>query len=157
MLFFVMLFLWFILNGSVSMQLLVAGMLVCGGIYGFTKKYIDIQWSKKSILTRVFELVQYILILLIEIVKSNVAVIKLVLTPNMESWHPCFMCFRSNLKSEMLRVVLANSITLIPGTVTVELEGEVLMVHVLDHRRKDSVENSANAQAMKKIEGDEKI
>ena len=156
MLFFIMLLLWFLLNGKVSLQLLFIGILVCGGIYSFTKKYIEIQWAKKGVKRRIFELIKYIFILLREIVKSNIAVIKLVLTPVMEKWHPCFVCFDSDLKSERLRVILANSITLTPGTITVGLEEKIFTVHVLDHRLEDTIENGIFVQELKKIERGEK-
>ncbi len=67
-----------------------------------------------------------------EIVKSNIQVLKLVLGP-ISRLDPAVVTFRPPLRSEVSRVFLANSITLTPGTVTldVSLEGEFL-VHALD-------------------------
>ncbi len=47
---------------------------------------------------------------------------KLILNPNMSQWHPSFITFTSQLEDERMRVLLANSITLTPGTITVGME-----------------------------------
>ena len=77
---------------------------------------------------------------------------KLILNPNMDEWHPTFITFTSDLEDERFRVILANSITLTPGTITVSMEEKKFTVHVLDSRKKDAVENGAFAQEIRKIE-----
>ena len=46
--------------------------------------------------------------------------------------NPRVVHFRTRLKSELARVVLANSITLTPGTLTLDLDNDHLIVHWLD-------------------------
>ena len=65
-----------------------------------------------------------------EIVKSNIEVTKIILSPKLK--------LRRNLievsadpKSEIGKVILANSITLTPGTVSVNLKGDRILVHAL--------------------------
>ena len=55
-----------------------------------------------------------------------------------------------------MRVLLANSITLTPGTITVGMEGKEFTVHVLDSRREEEVENGIFAQKLFEIERREK-
>ncbi len=152
MLFIVMYLMWFLFNGRVTVELAVIGVLVCGGLYYFVKKFIR-EENRESILKgHIFDFIKYGLILFIEIIKANIAVMKLILNPNMSQWHPTFITFHSNLEDERLRVILANSITLTPGTITVGMEGKEFTVHVLDHREEDSVENGIFAQELLKME-----
>ena len=51
-----------------------------------------------------------------------------------------------------MRVILANSITLTPGTITVGMEGHEFTVHVLDNREEGNVENSIFTQMLSQIE-----
>ena len=60
--------------------------------------------------------------------KANLTLAKIVLSPSLPI-NPGFVKVRTTLKSPMGRLLLANSITLTPGTLTVEMEGEWLYVH----------------------------
>ena len=151
-LFIIMYVLWFLFNGKITLELAVVGALICGGLYYFTKKFI---WEKerKSILKgRVLDFIKYGFVLFIEIIKANIAVIKLILNPNMNQWHPTFIRFTSDLELERMRVILANSITLTPGTITVGMEGKEFTVHVLDNREEGNVENSIFTKMLIQIE-----
>lgn len=67
-----------------------------------------------------------------EIVKANVQVLKLVFSP-LSRLEPSVIRFRVDLKSELSKVVLANSITLTPGTVTLDVTGDgEYVVHAID-------------------------
>lgn len=74
-----------------------------------------------------------------EIVKSNIQVLKLVFSP-LSRLRPAVVTFRPELRSEVSRVFLANSITLTPGTITldVDLRG-VFLVHALDRSSADDL------------------
>lgn len=63
-----------------------------------------------------------------ELVLSNLRIAAIVLSPDLPV-SPGIIKVRTRLKSRMGRLMLANSITLTPGTMTVELEGEWLYVH----------------------------
>ena len=72
--------------------------------------------------------IRYFFYFLAALTVANVKLAKIVLTPDMPI-NPGFVKVRTNLKSKMGRLLLANSITLTPGTLTVEMEGEWLYVH----------------------------
>ncbi|GEQ96364.1 cation transporter [Iodidimonas gelatinilytica] len=76
-------------------------------------------------------IVTYWLWLLVEIVKSNIAVIKVILSPKL-SLNPGFVRLENMSHTDMGRVIFANSITLTPGTVTCDLGDETIFVHCLD-------------------------
>jgi multicomponent Na+:H+ antiporter subunit E len=63
-----------------------------------------------------------------KLVQSNLRLAAIVLSPNLPV-NPGIIKVRTRLKSRMGRLMLANSITLTPGTLTVELDGEWLYVH----------------------------
>lgn len=85
---------------------------------------------------RVFATFKYLCWLMVEIAKSNWAVTKIILSgkqPDRQKllWAPVTQ------KSDIGQVVFANSITLTPGTITVETEGNHFLVHALDFSDSD--------------------
>jgi len=75
-------------------------------------------------------LLGYLPWLLVNIAKSNLQVAYLVLHPRMPI-APVLIRFKSRLSSQLARVTLANSITLTPGTITVDLKNDEYLVHAL--------------------------
>ncbi len=65
-----------------------------------------------------------------EIVKSNLAVARLILTPSLPI-SPTVVKVRASQSSELGQVIYANSITLTPGTVSMDLENGRIEVHAL--------------------------
>lgn len=63
-----------------------------------------------------------------KLVQSNLRLAAIVLSPDLPV-NPGIIKVRTRLKSRMGRLMLANSITLTPGTLSVELDGEWLYVH----------------------------
>ena len=78
----------------------------------------------------VFSIVGYIILLIIEILKANINAVKMIFSSRYEL-EPVMITFQSPLKSEFLNVILANSITLTPGTITVSMENGMFVVHCL--------------------------
>lgn len=68
--------------------------------------------------------------LLVEIAKSNVEVARLILHPKMPV-SPAMVQVTASQKTDLGQVIYANSITLTPGTVSVELENGKILVHAL--------------------------
>ena len=65
-----------------------------------------------------------------QIVKANVDVARRILDPRLPI-RPHVIRIRAGQKTDLGRVIYANSITLTPGTVTIDLEGRDLRVHAL--------------------------
>jgi multicomponent Na+:H+ antiporter subunit E len=70
----------------------------------------------------------YLAVLALEVVKANVDVAYRILHPEMPI-RPGIVTVRTNLKQDMAKLMLANSITLTPGTFTVDVIGDRLLVH----------------------------
>ncbi len=80
---------------------------------------------------RLIRAVLYVPFLFVEIVRANVDVAKRVISPKLDI-NPGLVRVKTTLKSPVARLILANSITLTPGTLTVDMEGEDLFIHWID-------------------------
>ena len=95
--------------------------------------------------------VQYLYYLIREILLANLTVTRLILTRK-EQMEPVIVHVHANLKSETARVILANSITLTPGTITVSLTDDLLLVHCLDKQLSEGMEESVFVRLLQKME-----
>lgn len=82
-------------------------------------------------LSRTAQLMNYWSWLGREIVAANLAVLRLIMKPEIEV-EPRLVRVPVDLRSGLGRCVFANSITLTPGTVTVDVEEDGFLVHALD-------------------------
>lgn len=74
----------------------------------------------------------YLIWLMVEIAKANWAVTKIVLSPTMPMRQHLFDVPYTQ-KTDLGQVIFANSITLTPGTISVETEDGHFLVHALDY------------------------
>lgn len=89
-----------------------------------------------------------------EIVKANIQLLKLVLGP-LSRLRPSIVTYKApDLSSEVSRVFLANSITLTPGTVTIDVEDETLVVHAITRAGGDDVLGGGMARRVGRVFGD---
>lgn len=79
---------------------------------------------------RIVQLLGYFGWLIVEIVKANVAVIARIVGPS-HALDPVMVNLKTSAKTDLGKALFANSITLTPGTVTVDVEGDRLKVHAL--------------------------
>lgn len=74
--------------------------------------------------------IPFAIYLIKEIIVSNIAVTKIILSPKMELHRNMFVV-EAHQKTEIGNVILANAITLTPGTVSVSMNGDKILVHAL--------------------------
>lgn len=96
------------------------------------------RWEFAPTLVHWGRLFVYVFWLIIEIAKANVQVAYLVLHPR-QPIHPLLLGFRVGLRSPISRVTLGNSITLTPGTLTLEIQEDWFLVHALDESSASSL------------------
>jgi multicomponent Na+:H+ antiporter subunit E len=129
--------LWLFLSQSFSWQVILTGVgvsLLVAVAYG-SARYARLGGIPLSFRTiRAFVL--YLFVFLRELVKANLDVTLRVIQPSLPI-HPGIVEVKTKLKSPIGRLVLANSITLTPGTLTVETEGDSLFIHWIDVRSPD--------------------
>jgi multicomponent Na+:H+ antiporter subunit E len=80
---------------------------------------------------KIIDTLKYLFWLIFEVAKCNLAVVKLLLARKVQIAQE-FIEIPVSTKSDLAQVIFANSITLTPGTVTVETEDNSLLVHVLN-------------------------
>lgn len=80
-----------------------------------------------------------------EMFKSNVNVARIILSPKLPI-SPIMVPFRACMKSDLARMIYANSITLTPGTITTGTEGDILRIHALTWQDVDGREEDEMGQ-----------
>ncbi|MCR4818002.1 MAG: Na+/H+ antiporter subunit E [Fretibacterium sp.] len=144
--------LWLILNGRMTGEVLILGILIAVGLDCFTRRALNIRFPSTFTIIRLLPgALLYSGALAAAIVKANLEMIRLILAPNIEL-EPCLVRFRTNLRTHAARTALANSITLTPGTLTVALEGDELLVHALNHKMARSLANSDFERLLSRME-----
>ena len=145
-------FFWIILNGRLTVEIVVLGLIFAALVYAFVWKFMGLTWEReKSFWKHFLWGVQYIAILLKEIAVANFVVLKIVLSPK-KKVHPVIVSFDAPLKNHILQAILADSITLTPGTITVRLYEEKFEVHCLDESMAEGINDSIFVKMLKKWE-----
>lgn len=124
--------LWLLMSGLWDKPLiLIFGALSVVLTMWIAKRMDQADGEYLAVTLKPFATLKYILWLLAEIAKSNIVVSKLILSGKSPQKQKLFMVPVS-CKSEIGQVMFANSITLTPGTITVETENDQFIVHALD-------------------------
>jgi len=144
--------LWIILNGRVTLEICLFGIVIAGAIYGFAVYALGYRLQNEMRLwKRLGMYAFYALALIVEIFKANFSVMRIILTPH-PVYHPAIVKMRIPLKKQISRLLLANSITLTPGTVTVEEKDGLFTVLYLDHAPGDSLDDWYLVRILQKLE-----
>jgi len=124
---FILLFLvWIGLTNSLDIQELIVGAIVAFVIARFFTP--NREFNLKEL---VIKYIKFIPIFLKNLVQSNIAVAKIVLNPKLPI-NTGIVKLKTSLNSDHDKLVLANAITLTPGTITVELRDNDLFIHILN-------------------------
>ena len=90
---------------------------------------------KKNLANRIGEAGRffgYVFWLLWQVVLANLHVFKLAMTKaGQEEMSPRVVTFKTKLKTDFAKFVFANSITLTPGTITIQIKGNEFVVHAI--------------------------
>lgn len=143
---------WIIFNGNITLEIVIFGVVIAAAVLAFMCKFMDYSLKKEAnVYKKSICFLVYIVLLIREIIKANLAIIPRILTVE-EEMEPVIVKFRTSLKSDFARMLLANSITLTPGTITVSMDGDEYTIHCLDASLAESLENSDFEKALKKLE-----
>ncbi|MCR5324674.1 MAG: Na+/H+ antiporter subunit E [Lachnospiraceae bacterium] len=150
--FLFLIFLWIIFNGRFTWEILIFGILISGAVCLFINRFFGYSFKKEfRILKLIPDLFVYICVLLIEIIKANFTVMKLIIFKP-KSIEPTVVHFHTDLKSRLARVLLANSITLTPGTITSSMHEDEFYVHCLDKHLSEGITDSVFVKRLRRME-----
>jgi len=128
---------WLILSGKLELKYLVFGLISAALVTFVTQDLLEPQRRRRETRSSTaaffktgWRLFSYFVWLIYEIVQSNLQVAYIVLHPKLPI-KPGLLRFRTRLRSPIGQVILANSITLTPGTITVDLKEGTYLVHAL--------------------------
>lgn len=140
---FVFLFIFWIFLTDLSRTELITGLIISAVITLIfsrqTSLFSDIKLTPRALLSAV----AYLVVFLQALIKSNLDVAWRVISPDLPI-NPGIVKVRTSLKSPLGRIILANSITLTPGTLTVETRGEIFYIHWIDITT-DDIEKATEA------------
>ncbi len=120
---------WLLLSGHYTLLLLSLGAVSCAGVLAISIRMnvVDREGAPVELPLRAL---RYLPWLLWEIMKANVDVAGRILRPGMPI-SPRLIKVRCTQTHDIGRVIFANSITLTPGTVSVDTRGDEITVHAL--------------------------
>lgn len=143
---------WIIFNGQITLEIILFGVVIALGMLAFLCKFMDYSIQKELRFYRLVpDFCRYVFLLVKEIIKANLTVCRMILTRR-ETVEPVIVHVHTNLKTETARVILANSITLTPGTITVSMTNDDLLVHCLDKSLAEGMEDSAFVKLLEAME-----
>ncbi len=151
--FILLLALWIVFNGQFTFEILLFGIGISLAVCLFMVKFMGYSFRKEfGMLKKLPWFLLYGVVLIIEIFKANIVLVKCILKGR-KKLNACICRFSSPVKSGLAKVMLANSITLTPGTITVSQHGDDFVVHCLDKSMAEGIDSSIFVNILKKIEG----
>lgn len=143
---------WIIFNGQFTLEIAAFGLVIAGAMYWFICKFMNYKPRNDLIMCkRFFLMLHYIFVLIKEILKANVTVFQMIYSAKYH-FEPAVIHFTTTLNSTFARVLLANSITLTPGTITVSLIDNEYVVHCLDKDLAQGIDSSVFVKLLERIE-----
>ncbi|MCZ0701941.1 multicomponent Na+:H+ antiporter subunit E [Natronobacillus azotifigens] len=148
----VLLVFWIVIDAQIEFESIILGLIAVISIMYLNR---DLAFSSREIgvvngiyMWRFLKLVAF---LVIEVVKSNIQVAKIVLHPKMPI-QPSFVTIPVKPKKDFHKVVYGNVITLTPGTLTVDVTKNGYIVHTLTEETKADLKNNPMEERVMQLE-----
>ncbi len=121
--------LWLVLSASLHIQNIIVGL---GVSYAIALLYVKMFKDETSYSFSPYWLMVYFWVLLKNLVKSNIQINKRILSKEMDI-SEAIVAVKTDLDSDWKKLLLANSITLTPGTLTLDIKDNTLFIHTLQY------------------------
>lgn len=118
---------WVCLTGFNAQELIV-GVMVALVLASLISPKTVYSFEGKDIMSLFRFIFQYLPLFFMKLVASNIEMAKIVLSPSLPI-QPGFVKIHTNLRSDLSRFILANSITLTPGTITMDVQDNEILIH----------------------------
>ena len=128
---------------SFQIEEVILGSIVSAVLSVILVKYLDFKIDWKFPVRLLKFLFIYIPVFIWKLILANLDVARRVLSPKIPL-NPGIVKVKTGLKGDLGKLTLANSITLTPGTLTIDVEEDYIFVHTVDVKGKNESENQAN-------------
>ena len=122
---------WLAFTATLANQEVITGVITSFLVALMTSRFLNCCTLSFLNPVKLFYIIVYILVFLKELIKANFDVARRVITPSLPI-NPGIIKFKTNLKSDYAKMVLANSITLTPGTLSIDIVDDTFYVHWID-------------------------
>ena len=137
---FIMVFvIWFGFTTSLDPVELITGAFVSLIIALLTNRVFSCCGLQVLMPQKIMYLIKYFFIFMGALLKANLDVARRVISPSLPI-NPGIVEFKTKLTNDFAKMVLANSITLTPGTLTIDVIGDTFYVHWIDVTTEDQEE-----------------
>ena len=143
--------LWLLLSGHYTSLLLSLGALSIILVSFISLRMGLIEYEQPDVLRQTIRSIPYGFWLIKEILKSNIDVCKRILNPKLPI-SPRIIWIKSTQVDELARVAYANSITLTPGTISIDVEGRDIEVHALSESGVEGLQTGEMDKYITKVE-----
>lgn len=116
-------------------QEILLGALVSLVLTFILAKYVNYTIDYKFPYRLLLFIVWYLPVFVWQLILANLDVAKRVLNPKLPL-NPGFVKVKTNLEGDFAKLTLANSITLTPGTLSVDVNGDDIYIHTVDVKEK---------------------
>ncbi|MFN3164977.1 MAG: Na+/H+ antiporter subunit E [Pseudohongiellaceae bacterium] len=142
---------WVINSGHFDALLLSLGALSIILVIALNHLMNKVSGSEQPPVILSWKLPFYVLWLVKEIVKSNIEVIRCIWQRN-PAIEPSVIQVKASQESDLFKVLYANSITMTPGTVTMEVEGDMFTIHALTRASREGIESGEMDTKVRNLE-----
>lgn len=150
--FIVLLIIWFLINGNFALSTVILGVAASLLVTAFCRFFLGYRTPGLKSLKRLGGYICYIFYLIGQIFLACFMMCRFVYSGREP--RPVLIKFDPGLKKDVSRVLLANSITLTPGTITANVKDGVFSVHAIDREFGAGIESCGFVKRLKKLEED---
>jgi multicomponent Na+:H+ antiporter subunit E len=155
--------LWLALSGKLTVEFLVLG-AISSALVAFlsqhlvlhparAEKFAPVPTSLTWLGATALRFLAFVPWLLYQIVTANLLVAYVILKPRLDI-SPRLVVFDTSLKTEAAQVMLANSITLTPGTITIDVNNGRFLIHTLSVNFAEGLEKGAMQDRVARVLGE---
>lgn len=144
-LFIFLLIFWFVLSLNFALESIIAGILICGLVTILSYKVLYIEKMKEHRHIGFKNALIYVFVLFYEIYKSSIIYVINIIT---KKHTPMIVDITLDVDDPLIISFISNSITLTPGTITIETDGKHLTVLTLakSEHTKEEVEQTVKGK-----------
>ena len=149
--------LWILFNGRFTadagmLQICIVGLVATAftGVIAYKVLHIPIKTELKFI-KKIPLLALYAVVLVKEIILSNLKMVGFIFSKK-NSTEPVMIQVKIPLETNFCKVILANSITLTPGTITADFSDDIFTIHCIDASLAEGIESCSFVKILERLE-----